>query len=90
VLEDLENLRIVGVALRFRGITFSMPPPNRHHNLINSLYTLGVTKEVNQEQGFLLSNGHFCDRVVGAEVALHSGQCQSIISPPWLTSEDLW
>lgn len=84
--------RITGVAIRMSdGGIFSFPAPYRHHHLLWSMSKiLRMESPVIGDEGFVTSEGKFIDRVAGAELALKNGQAMRIISPPMLTSEDLW
>lgn len=82
---------IVGVAIRCANATYSLPRPNRHHNVIHSVP--GDTSE--GEQGFLLDDGTFLGRIGAMQLAKDNGQLKRMkgkqyYQGPELFSEDLW
>jgi hypothetical protein len=93
-------LKVVAAAMRVTPggedprklpIIISAPPPARHHNLFAIIYNQKDDEVPEEEQGFLLSDGTFADRVKAAIVAQVSGQLtKPMIAYPWLFSEDLW
>lgn len=72
----------------------TMPPPNRHHNiiwLINERNEGGEILCARGTQGFITDTGEFLSRVDAADHARRHGQLkQKLIAPPSLFSEDLW
>lgn len=59
------DLRIVAAAIRdIDGKVWSVPPPGRHHDVIQLMRAEGYTGPVSGEdqQGFLLNDGRFCRR----------------------------
>lgn len=80
---------IVAAAVRYHGLTISLPPPARHHDLIGTLWHQTGHVLTAEEQGFLTSAGHFADRKSAAMIAIASGQVQSLPHAD-LFSEDLW
>jgi len=63
----------------------SLNPPMRHHNIIHKLFPIKII-----EQGFLLNDGTFIDRLTAASIAIKSGQINKLNNPPELFTEDLW
>lgn len=77
------------------GLIHFMPPPHRHHHTVHALHF--AAKENNSpiilargEQGFVMSDGTFADRIEAAKAALEAGLIQKLSYPPNLYSEDLW
>lgn len=91
-----EELRIVAAAiLDDAGKTWTLPPPARHHDIINWMratgYAGGIFGTNGDQQGFLLSNGMYCRRRPALRVAKKAGQIKNCkIIGGVLTSEDLW
>jgi len=88
-----ERTKLTHVAIRFRGIVYSLPAPNRHHDVIRKiLRETDATYVCNDEQGFLDENGTFLNRrqaLVSAELL---GQLKpgTVIRAGQLFSEDVW
>lgn len=59
----------------------------RHHNIIQDNQDIDFRSCV---QGFVDSEGEFLDRRQAYKIAVESGQVKNVISPPILTSEDLY
>jgi hypothetical protein len=86
-----EKLYIVSAAIKTRtGAIHSIPPPARHHNIVHVLADDGHEQVEGDEQGFLLNNGIFVNRIEGGKIAIDSGQINKLRWPPNLYSEDLW
>lgn len=80
---------IISAAIRDSdGVLWIMTPPHRHHDIIR-LMAKNKRSDIS-DQGFIDEHGNFLDRIQAAEIATRNGQCDQMISPPWLTSEDLW
>ena len=85
------KLDIVGVAIKTDDEIYIMTKPNRHDNIIDMVYhkyNKIVANINNKEQGFILSNGLFVNRIEAAKIACVKGVF--IKTPPKLFSEDLW
>ncbi len=76
---------VAAAILDVAGEIWTLPPPNRHHNVIALM-----GKKFRQEytQGFVLSDGTFVDRVQAAQFAYGAGQTATLHHV--LFSEDLW
>ncbi len=86
--------RIVAVAVSFMGMTFSVPAPGRHHDVLHAMHATGLTQGKHHLQGFITSTGRFVDRRVGKEIARLARQLD-VVRPKTdpaseLFSEDLW
>lgn len=85
--------RIIAAAI-YHGATISLPPPARHHTILESMHlTMGIdVKKVGPEnQGFLTSKGRFVNRVEAYHIAWRESQMiRQTGSAPELFSEDLW
>lgn len=84
--------KIVAVAVKVGGTISSLPPPNRHHNI---LHTLPPRDNVPFYEGFLDDQGAFLDRRSAFQLASANGQLNRRPGPqfyqgPELFSEDLW
>lgn len=91
-MSDMET--IVAAAVHAKGITFSVPAPGRHGDVLRIMHAeLGldaIRLGVPDNQGFLTSAGRFVGRREAAGIAVEAGQ---INEPKWgsdLYSEDLW
>ncbi|UYE95817.1 hypothetical protein KNLIENLN_00004 [Sinorhizobium phage NV1.1.1] len=84
--------RIIAAAIQYGG-TISLPPPARHHTIIQTMDTeMGIDGilAVPQSQGFITDAGRFVNRVEAFYLAVKAGQIISGASGPQLFSEDLW
>ena len=85
--------RIEGVAFRLTdGTIHSLPSPNRHHDVIRHMVSLGVSLDdrCSAEQGFI-TNTRFLHRHAAVRVAEEAGQIIKRTAPTHgLFSEDLW
>lgn len=87
----MDELKVVSAAILLEGnLIVSLKQPARHHNILQAMDKLGINKSDILEQGFLLNDGRFVMRKAAGMIALESGQIDKMISPPTLTSEDLW
>ena len=84
---------ITHVAIIYKGITYSLPPPNRHHNVIWKIVEETKEKSIGEnEQGFLDSAGNFLNRTEALVNAQFNNQLR-VDRPIWhdeLFSENLW
>jgi hypothetical protein len=86
---------ITDVAIKYDGVIYSLPRPNRHHHVIRLIASInGVGIKGPDVQGFLDENGEFLNRQGAFIRAQRTGQ---IIRPKVggyrggdLFSEDLW
>lgn len=93
---------IVAAAVKMGDLICTMPPPNRHHNILWAIDGVHpdrpdekkkfiVSPAAKGEQGFIDDKGNFVGREIAAIHAAHYGQLKkSLIAPPNLYSEDLW
>jgi hypothetical protein len=85
------NETIEAAAVLYEEITYSVPRPGRHHNVIEAMYDLGLRADAMRYQGFVTSTGRFVDRYEAARIARAAGQIVREPTPPdMLTSEDVW
>ena len=86
-----ERTKLTHVAIRFRGVLYSLPAPNRHHHVIREIIRLNpdVCSVSNDEQGFLDEGGRFLTREQAWVSASLFGQLKQEPRGT-LTSEDLW
>lgn len=91
-MSSSEPERIVAAAVFYLGATYSVPRPGRHSHVVHAMRLVGLKGEFAREQGFLTSDGRYVDRYLGYSIAYKAGQLlkENGISPPLLTSEDVW
>lgn len=87
--------RITHVAVRFNDQIYSLPPPNRHHDVIweiARLNNISTVRANGDNQGFLDESGNYLTRKEALLVALEHGQVKDVgqIRGKNLFSEDLW
>ena len=82
---------IVAAACQIGGLTFSMPAPARHHDVLWSMSACGIPRHP-AEQGFLDHRGVFVGRKAAMIVANNWGQLADGEFDPdgQLFSEHLW
>lgn len=93
-----DSRTVVAAAVRSKdGVIHFMPRPHRHHHTVHALHRMMVNEACDgkviiarDEQGFVLSDGTFANRIEAAKVAIDSGQIAKLNNPPQLYSEDLW
>jgi len=87
---------ITHVAIRFNGVIYSLPKPNRHHHVIRHIVETTDSKTVDahgDDQGFLDDNGVYHTRESALKIAILSGQIKPDalgIKLGELYSEDVW
>ncbi|OJH53448.1 hypothetical protein ATN81_18815 [Agrobacterium pusense] len=84
--------RIAAAAIQF-GATISLPPPARHHTIIQTMdaqMNIDGAVATPQTQGFITDKGRFVNRVEAFYLAHKAGQITSGTTGPQLYSEDLW
>ena len=88
-----ERTKITHVAILFQDKVYSLPPPNRHHDVIRLIVEeTGVNQVHGEEQGFLDESGRFLRRKAALVSALLHDQVKDPdkIRCGMLFSEDLW
>ncbi len=84
---------IEAVAIRIKGVTVSLPRPNRHWNVIQEIHRQHPGLSIRKDwQGFLDNEGKFVGRQEACRIAAAAGQLrEKKTGPAWvLFSEDLW
>jgi len=84
--------RIAAAAIQY-GATISLPPPARHHTIIQTMdleMGVGGASATPDRQGFITDKGRFVNRVEAFYIASQSGQIVNQAQGPQLYSEDLW
>ena len=84
---------ITHVACKIKGEVYSLPKPNRHHNIIWTLAAIDPSwrQAEGDIQGFLDDQGNFLDRTQALAHALQERQHKTPDNHfPQLYSEDLW
>ncbi len=75
-------------------LTFTLPAPARHHDVLQAMARLGMTQDAYVEQGFLTDTGRFVRRKPAKYIAEQAGQMKPRLpgqyDGPELFSEDLW
>lgn len=89
-IEPKPERGIVAAACQVGGLTFSLPAPARHHDVLWSMRALGVEKA--EAQGFLDHRGVFVGRKAAMLIANNWGQVSADEFDPdgELFSEHLW
>lgn len=88
-----ERTKLTHVAIRFRGVVYSLPAPNRHHDVIRHIVQqTGVDHVDGDEQGFLDEKGTFLNRRQALMSASLLGQLKpgTVVRGGRLFSEDVW
>ena len=91
----MDRPKIVSVAIRFNGTIYSLPAPNRHHDVFmmiaEKLVLSNYPEAQEEDKGFLDESGRFLNRRQAVASAVVNDQ---IINgrprPRELTSEDIW
>ena len=91
----LKRTKLTHVAVRFRGVTYSLPAPNRHHHVLAKIrQETGVSfvDTDENEQGFLDESGRFLNRHQALVSAQLFDQIKEgvVIRADRLFSEDVW
>lgn len=90
---NTSNKAITHVAIIFCGKVWSLPAPNRHHNVIRMIATkLNITHIDAHHEGFLDSQGNYLTRKHALKVAKDVGQLLNDVDVigDELYSENLW
>ena len=86
-------MKVHQAAIRDRnGKIHTLPRPNRHSAVIQHMFKAeGIRPSfTHDEQGFILEDGTFVSRREAARIAIEQKQCEALITPGRLTTEDLW
>jgi hypothetical protein len=82
---------ITHVAIIYKGKTYSLPNPKRHHDVIRMIHEQTGSMNINGVQGFLDANGKFLTRTSAKWRAHETGQLLPRASSlDILFSEDIW
>ncbi len=89
---------ITHVAIRFEGVVYSLPAPNRHHDVIRKIVEETGVKfvyknpDTDDAQGFLDDTGRFLNRKQALIHAIVNDQVKDLnkVRLDMLFSEDLW
>ena len=88
--------KITHVAILYNGTLYTLPAPNRHHNVIRTIFELnGEGVKGPDIQGFTTSGGRFLGRKAAFILASKNGQLKrregaQFYQGDELFSEDLW
>lgn len=81
--------------MQYRGVTISMPKPNRHHTILISMDILWKEGGIGEvlppmDQGFITNTGRYVNRVEAYYIAHKAEQIIDRPPTPCLYSENLW
>lgn len=83
--------KIDRVAIIYNGVIYSLPRPNRHHDVIRHIHNETGAMNIRGEQGFMTDDGQFVGRGYARLIAERSGQLLPRASEGReLYSEDVW
>lgn len=87
--------KITHVAIRFHGVTYALPAPNRHHHIIGHIVRTTDHARVDareDDQGFLDEAGSYLTRRQALISALENNQVKQPenVRHEMLFSEDVW
>lgn len=87
--------RIVAAAIRYKGVSYSVPAPGRHHNVMTYMRdNFGLGIKAHEEEGFMTDRDRFVDREEAWFIAELAGQLLPIAPTDrrggTLYSEDVW
>lgn len=94
--QTCSRARITHVAIRFRDVVYSLPEPNRHHDVIRMIVEknpdVTCVDGPGSVQGFLDANGVFVNRKCALISAKANGQLRPDrqVHCNMLFSENLW
>ena len=92
--DDRQLPKITHVAIKYAGRVWSLPAPNRHHDVIRMIAEdTGEGISGPDTQGFLEETGKFLSRTEAFVLASENGQLRREpcgYQGPKLFSEDLW
>jgi hypothetical protein len=93
--DDARRGPLTHVAVRHKGVVWSLPAPFRHHHIFSIMHYLGIEGpfdgHMREDQGFLDSSGRYLNRRQALPSAhLHNQIKNGKIIGGVLTSEDLW
>ena len=84
-------LRITHVAILYKDVLYSLPQPNRHHDVIRLIQEKTGDDHIRGSQGFINpEGGGFMNRTAAAYRAKRWGQIKETKWGKELYSEDLW
>lgn len=90
-----DRTKLTHVAIRFHGVVYALPAPNRHHHVIAEILKKTNVSNVDvpeDDQGFLDESGQYLNRGQALVSAQVCGQLKegTIIRAHRLFSEDIW
>ena len=85
-------LKISNAAIMYKGIIYSAPIPNRHHDIIKTMIVVSKIPHpfVGMVQGFLTSEGNFVNRKEAYKIAKEAKQLLREHPGGSLFSEEVW
>lgn len=93
--EHMGRPALTHVAIRFRGVVYSLPAPNRHHDVIAKIIREADDVHAHtsgDDQGFLDASGRYLTRQQALVSAKINNQLinGTSVQPNLLFSEDVW
>lgn len=91
MMRDKGRIKAAAIKSRCGEIVYTLPPPNRHHNIIKYMAEHGEPVPITGEQGFITEDGKFVRRRRAKMIARLAGQLlERADDSPLLFSEDVW
>lgn len=92
-MPDQKQTTIIAAGVRLPdGVTLSLPPPARHHDVLRQAFADGYDRAacLLAEQGFFTNDNEFVSREAALAIAIAADQCIRRTSDTMLFSEDVW
>lgn len=91
----MERTKIIAAAIRYDGNIYTLPPPNRHHHIINHIVKLTGVNYIDthhDDEGFIDENNNYLTRRQALVSAIVNNQILDMnkIYAQELCSENLW
>jgi hypothetical protein len=82
--------KIIGVAIKHGGVTYSLPRPKRHSDVVAHVIAAVGEEPPQDSRGFITNTGRYLNRVDAKKLALRNGQLANDTPSHGLFSQDLW
>lgn len=90
-MNDDLPLVVAAAIIGHDGAPYHLPQPARHHNVIRHMVALGHPTPIRGQQGFMLDDGTFVNRIKARLIAKEAGQLlPRDCKLKELFSEDVW
>ena len=91
----MERTKIIAAAIRYGDDIYTLPPPNRHHHIINHIAKLTEVNYIDtlpDDEGFIDENNNYLTRQQALVSAMINNQILDMnkIYAEELCSENLW